>query len=114
MTGRIRGEAGPEVFVPTTDRGEQGPGAVTTSPGLYDPAELEALFRAVWSLDGDEDPTRFDELLHAALVFLGRLAVAPDGTYVTSTPTGRADMALLLRRMELRATLGPDHPVRQP
>lgn len=92
---------------PTTDRGGPGPGALETSPGPYDPAELEALMEAVWSLEGD-DPTRFDELLHAALVFVGRVAFAPIG--------GQWDWhaAELLRSMEQRALWGPDHPVRQP
>lgn len=81
--------------------------AATASAGPYDPAEFEALIEAVWSLE-DDDPTRFDELLHAALVFIGRVAFAPIG--------GQWDWhaAELLRAMEQRALWGPDHPVVQP
>lgn len=88
-----------ELAAPTTDRGGLGP---------YDPAELEALVEAVWSLEGDADPTRFDELLHAALVLLGRIALDPYGL------SWRDQAAELLRSMEQRALWGPDHPVRQP
>lgn len=80
-----------------------GGAATASSPGPYDPAELEALIDAVWSLDGDIDPTRFDELLHAALVFIGRIALNP-------FPTERGIATRLLRSMEQRALWGPDHP----
>lgn len=87
----------------------EGPAGVaaTASAGPYDPAELEALIEAVWSLEGDADPTRFDELLHAALVSLGRIALNPFAAE-------RGMVTLLLRSMEQRALWGPDHPVRQP
>lgn len=65
---------------------------------------------AVWNFspsEVEEDLTRFNELLHAALVFIGR--VASDG-YV-EPPEAAAE---LLRSVEQRALWGPDHPVRQP
>lgn len=85
-----------EQAVPTTDWGGQ------------DPAELEALIEAVWSLDGDGDPTLFDELLHAALVYVGRIAL----TGCAEDEIARA--ATLLRSMQLRVLNGPDHLVEQP
>lgn len=99
-----------ELVALTTDGGNhETPAGVaaTASAGPYDPAELEALIEAAWSLEGDADPTRFDELLHAALVFLGRIALNP-------FPAERGLATQLLRSMEQRALWGPDHPVRQP
>jgi hypothetical protein len=83
--------------------------AATASAGPYTFAELEALYTSVWSLEDDgTDLTRFHELLHAALVFIGRLALN-EYEYEWGY-----DAATLLRSMELRALWGPDHPVRQP
>lgn len=97
----------PEQAAGLDTRAAGSAGAAATAPaGPYDPAELEALIEAVWSLEGD-DPTRFDELLHAALVALGRIALNP---YAAE----RGMVTLLLRSMEQRALWGPDHPVRQP
>ena len=80
-----------------------GGAAATASPDPYTEAEFDALVSSVWSLD-DDDPFRFDELLTAALAFIGRRAL--------DVTDGRA--AALLRSMEQRALWGPDHPVRQP
>ena len=93
----------------------EGPAGATAmaSAGPYDPAELEALVEAVWSLEED-DPTRFDELLHAALVMLGRIAMTRSSLYSPSSALDRQRVTQLLRSMEQRALWGPDHPVRQP
>ena len=88
----------------------EGPAGATAmaSVGPYTFAELEALYTSIWSLEEDgTDLTRFHELLHASLVFIGRIALDEYGEWAT-------DAATLLRLMELRALWGPDHPVRQP
>lgn len=84
------------------------------SAGPYTFAELEALYTSVWSLEEDgTDLTRFHELLHAALVFIGRIALYDEDDGDTAAAWS-PDAAALLRTMEQRALWGPDHPVRQP
>lgn len=84
--------------------------AATASVDPYHPGEFDALIASVWALEGADDPTRFDELLTAALAFIGAIAI--DGVPPRLTTPHRA--AALLRAMEQRALWGPDHPVRQP
>lgn len=81
--------------------------AATASVDPYHPGEFDALIASVWSLEGADDPTRFDELLTAALAFIGALALRTDHHVAERA-------ADLLRRMEQRALWGPDQPVRQP
>lgn len=101
-TGHVSGRT------PNSPSADAGPGMVQPSPGPYTFAELEALYTSIWSLEDDgTDLTRFHELLHAALVFIGRIALAYPADW-------SVDAAALLRAMELRALWGPDHPVRQP
>lgn len=82
--------------------------AATASAGPYTQDEFAALIEAVWSLEDTEDLVRFHELLHAALVFVGRVALAGTGYQWGS------EARELLRSMEQRALWGPDHPVVQP
>lgn len=112
----------PELALVPTESERQGAGgaAATASPAAcdcmsekYKLEEFEAFIGAVWNFapdpDAEDDLTRFDELLHAALVYIGRVALDP------STDPFDADRAArLLRSMELRALWGPDHPVIQP
>jgi len=98
-----------DLVVPPTEGDGPGSGGVaaTASPDLYTDDEYEAFCAAVWSLAEDEDLTRFDDLLHAALAFIGAIAL--------DRRPGSVDRAVaLLRAMEQRALWGPDHPVRQP
>lgn len=107
MTGPI------EQVAPATDQGNQGSAGVaaTASADPYTDDEFEALAWSVWSLTPDEDPTRFDELLAAALAFVARIALLEDPEVLrTVVPKARN----LLREMQLRVLNGPDHPVRQP
>lgn len=99
-------------LVPTESERQPGGAAATAPPGPYCEAEFGAFIASVWNFPADdtgEDLTRFDELLHAALVFIAGIALDP------STDPHEANRAAhVLRSMEQRALWGPDHPVRQP
>lgn len=71
-------------------------------PPPYTEAEYMALGKDIWSLAGRDDPTRFDDLLHMALAFMG--AVALDGT---REPVSQRRAIELLRAMQERVTNGP-------
>lgn len=108
-------------LVPTeSERPEAGGAAATASPAacdcmseIYENKEFEAFIGAVWNFapdpDAEDDLTRFDELLHAALVFIAGIALDP-----STDPHEANRAAQMLRSMEQRALWGPDYPVRQP
>lgn len=107
--------SGLEPVAPTTDGGNQGSAGVaaTASAGPYTPDEFRALFESVWSCSPDSpqddgDLTMFNDLLHAALVFVGQVALRPEWW------DWHEQAAALLRSMEQRGLGGPDHPARQP
>lgn len=86
-----------ELAVPTTDGDGRKP------PEPMGRLEYDAIVGTIWS-DLDDDPTRFNDLLHAALGYIGGLALAFDAD------PGVADWATaVLRSFEQRALWGPDH-----
>jgi hypothetical protein len=97
-----------DLDVPTSDGDVHGAGAVggspapaPTSPEPFTEAEFDSILGTIWNeLDGD--PHRFDDLLAQALGFIGGIAVRTDH-HVAERAAG------LLRDMEQRALLGPDH-----
>lgn len=99
-------------LVPTESERQPGGAAATAPPGPYCEAEFGSFIASVWNFpadDAEEDLTRFDELLHAALVFIAGIALDP------STDPHEADRAAtVLRSMEQRALWGPGIPVVQP